>query len=129
MKINIKYNKFFPIFGMTLAVTFGVLFYLGSQRGVKVEPAMKFVVPMVFLMSIPRLFINYIEVSEREIVVRNQFGMVSNRYAINNWNEISMVENRIFLDKPSKKEEVKFKRFLASKKGLQELNAKLNHLI
>lgn len=129
MKLNIKCNKFFPILGMAFAVSAGILFYTGSQKGIKVEPAMMFVVPMVFLISIPRLFINYIEISEKEIIVRNQFGMVSNRYAINSWNEISMVDNRIFLDKPSKKEEVKFKRILASKKGLQELNAKLNHLI
>ncbi len=129
MNIKIKYNKLFPILGMTLAATFGVLFYLGSQKGVKVEPAMKFIVPMVFLMSIPRLFITYIEIKEKEIIVRNQFGTVSNRYSITNWNEISMIENRIFLDKPNKKEEVKFKRYLASKKGLRELNAKLNHLI
>lgn len=129
MHIKIKYNKVLPIAMMLFAALMGVLFIMAKQRGVKVEESMKFIVPAVFIMSIPRLFITYLEITDREIIVRSQFGSVSRRYAINNVNEISMVDNRIFIDKPNKKEEVKFSRFQASKKGLAELNAKLNHLI
>lgn len=127
--MKIKYNKAIPIFMMVFAASMGVFFYWAHQKGVKVEETMKFIVPFVFLASIPMLFVNYLEISDREIVVRNQFGGVLRRYAINSMEEVSMVNNRIFLDKPNKKEEVKFRKMYASKKGLRELNAKLNHLI
>lgn len=90
---------------------------------------MNYIVPFVFFASIPMLFVNYLEISDREIIVRSQFGSVLRRYAINDLSEVSMVGNRIFLDKPNKKEEVKFRKMYASKKGLRELNAKLNHLV
>lgn len=127
--MKIKYNKAIPVFMIIFSVSMGAVFYYGHQKGVKVDPAMKFIVPMVFILSIPMLFVNYLEISDREIIVRNQFGGVLRRYAINSLNEVTMVNNRIFIDKPNKKEEVKFRRLYASKNGLRELNAKLNHLI
>jgi hypothetical protein len=125
--MKIKYNRAIPIFFICLSTFMGISFYYFQQKGIKVDENMKWIVPMVFLLSIPMLFVNYIVITDREIIVNNQFGMVSRRYAINNKSEISMVGNRIFLDKPSKKEEVKFKKLYASKKGLRELNAQLNH--
>lgn len=129
MNIKIKYSKVMPILMMVLAAGMGILMYVAADKNVKIDPSMKFIAPFVFIASIPMLFVNYLEVSEREIIVRNQFGGVLRRYAINNLNEVSMVGNRIFLDKPNKKEEVKFRKMYASKQGLRELSAKLNHLV
>ncbi len=127
--MKIKYNKTIPIVMMVLAASSVILFYISKQKGIKVDESMNYIVPFVFFASIPMLFVNYLEISDREIIVRSQFGSVLRRYAINSLSEVSMVNNRIFLDKPNKKEEVKFRRMYASKKGLRELNAKLNHLI
>lgn len=129
MNIKIKYNPVIPIFAVCLSVFFGISFYYFHLKGMKVDENMKWIVPLVGLGSIPMFFVNYITITDREIIVRNQFGGVLRRYALNNKDEISLVGNRIFLDKPSKKEEVKFRKFYASKKGLRELNAQLNHLI
>ena len=129
MKIKIKYNLFFPIFGVCLAVICGISFLYFDSKGIKVDPNMKWIVPFVGLASLPMFFINYMEITDKEIVVKNQFGGVLRRYSINSLNDISMAGNHIFIDKASKKEEVKFRKMYASKKGLRELNAQLNHLV
>ncbi len=124
--MKIKYNPIIPILSIVLAVFFGISFFYFQQKGVKVDPSMKFIVPMVFVLSIPMLFVNYLEVSEREIIVRSQFGSVLRRYAINNLEEVEIVKNKIFLNKPGKKEQVKFNPRLISKRGLNELREKIN---
>lgn len=124
--MKIKYNPVIPILAIVLSVFFGISFFYFQQKGVRVDPSMKFIVPLVFLTSIPMLFINYLEVSEREIIVRSQFGSVLRRYAINNMEEIEIVGKKIYLNKPSKKEQVKFNYRLISKRGFNELREKLH---
>lgn len=84
--------------------------------------------PMIVILSIPTLFANYIIISDREIIVNNQFGMVRRRYAINSMDEISMKGNRIFINKPNKREEIKFSKMLVSKAGLNALKSQVNIL-
>lgn len=119
---KIKFNPLLPVLGISFGALCGILFF---AYPVPANKDLWWVGPGLILFNLPMLFANYLVISDREVVVNNQFGMVRRRYAINSKNEISVTGNRIYLDKPGKKEEVKYNRFLASKKGLHELKTQL----
>ncbi|HYG53471.1 MAG TPA: hypothetical protein VD905_21430 [Flavobacteriales bacterium] len=123
--MKIPFNRIWPTVWIVFGTTFGILNLLYPMHNSK---DVLWLAPMIVILSIPTLFANYIIISDREIIVNNQFGMVRRRYAINSMDEISMKGNRIFINKPNKREEIKFSKMLVSKAGLNALKSQVNIL-
>lgn len=124
--MKIRFNKAIPIGTIIFALACGTMFYVGQQRGIPVDQNMLFVIPMLIVLVTPMLFVNYVVINEKDIVVNSQFGTVSKRYSFNDKSEIEMEGKKIFVNKNGKKEQVRFKGFMASSRDLAELNNRLN---
>lgn len=124
--MKIRFNKVYPVATIIFALACAALFYFGQQKGMKVDQNMYFIIPMLIVLVTPMLFLNYIVINEKDIVVYSQFGTVAQRYSFNDKSEIEMEGKTIYVNKNGKKEKVKFRKFLASSRDLSELNKRLN---
>lgn len=124
--MKIKYNLLLPIILIAFALGCGIMFFMGEQKGIKVDKNMYFIIPMLIVLSLPMLFVNYVVITEDEIIVNNQFGMVDKRYSFKNFSDLEFDGKKLFINKNGEKIKVKFRAYKASLRGKSELNAKIN---
>lgn len=126
--MNLSYSKFLPILSFVLIALLAFVIVMSFQMNLPVNQEVYFLMPLLLVLTMPMLFVKHLQINEREIIVRNQFGMIARRYSINNQKEIEVIGKNILINKKGNLEKIKFSYFMSDKGDFLKMKRKLEKI-
>ena len=117
--MKIGYNKLICSLPILLAVLLGALTVYAKKQGIPTDNKSTFLIAGLLILSVPMLFVSYIVVTEKEIIINNQFGMPRRRASFTSLKDIKFENGNLMVTSNGVTNKLRFNKILVDPKGIK----------